>query len=243
MYIWTLALTSEEALPRGLISDCRVLLSVDERARADRFMFGRDRNRYVVAHALCRLMLSKFGDEDPADWVFTKEEKGRPFIDPAMNSAGLDFNISHTQAMVGCALSKTGRIGFDLEPKERQANLEALAEKQFSTLEQRQFNSATQSMKAHKFFEFWTLKEAYIKLTGNGLSEGLANFSFDLSGVRPECYLGQKHLADHEFGLFDVGGKHQGAWAYRSSPQIPNTGLPLEPEHRHLALDDFYDFL
>ena len=187
-------------------------------------------------------MLASFGSEKPENWVFDREAKGRPFIAPDMNPEKLDFNISHTPGMVGCAISKAGRIGFDLEPKDREANLEALAARQFSPLEQQQFAAAPATAKSARFFEFWTLKESYIKLTGKGLSENLSGFSFDLNGHRPSCYVGDKQLVGHEFGLFDAADKHQGAWACQLRHHQAQQ-LSINPDYRHFTpatLSEFY---
>jgi len=204
-------------------------------------MFDKDRNRYTVAHALCRTMLSYYENRQPQTWIFDKEEKGRPFIAQTMNPGKLDFNISHTLGMVGCAVSKQGRIGFDLEPKGRDADLEALAAKQFSLLEQQQFASAPASEKSRKFFEFWTLKESYIKLTGKGLSENLSSFSFDLAGSKPSCYVGDEILENYQFGLFDVADMHQGAWAFL--PEDNKQLSPVKPDHRHFTLESFCELI
>ena len=84
LHIWTLAL-DELALEASLLKQCRSLLSEEEQARAQRFYFDIDRNRFLVAHALCRLMLSEQGDLPPDQWQFDKEQKGRPLIRPAQN--------------------------------------------------------------------------------------------------------------------------------------------------------------
>ena len=233
MYIWVLGLDAEDTRAEELMASCSELLSAEERLRAERFMFSKDRNRYLVAHALCRLMLSHYGNVRPQEWVFDKEEKGRPFIEADTAQFTLDFNISHTLGMVGCAVSEEGRVGLDLEPKERDANLKALAGKQFSVMEQQQFACAPESEKAHKFFKFWTLKEAYIKVTGKGLSENLSGFGFDLTHDTPKCYVSTKPLLGYQFGLFDAGDRHQGARAYQGNRET------VIPQLRPFTLESF----
>lgn len=251
MHIWTLAIEDEELLPSEVISSGRTLLSDEERSRAERFMFDRDRNRYIAAHALCRLMLSRLSlnpdsNYQPHEWLFGEEEKGRPYITNNDQPCGLDFNISHTIGMVGCAVSNSGRVGLDLEPKDRSVNLEALADKQFAKLEQQQFYAAPNAEKADSFFEFWTLKEAYIKVTGKGLTENLKGFGFDLKGEEPRCYLGSELLKGYQFGLFDVGDdsdarsrfSHQGAWAFQSNNGHDENNSAA-PEYKQFDIESF----
>ena len=236
MHIWTLELGDEEKLPLSLIKRCRNLLSEEELSRADRFMFDKDAHRYVLAHALNRLMLSQFADREPQAWVFDKEAKGRPVLDQSAHSETLDFNLSHTLGMVGCALSKRYRIGFDLEPKNRGTNLEALAERQFSSIEQQQFLAAPLVERQRLFFQFWTLKESYIKLTGKGLTENLASFGFDLNNAKPLCYVQGQKVEQIRFGLFDAGAAHQAAWAC----QVDTLAEQITPEITRFNLAAFH---
>lgn len=245
MHIWTLDLGDEttlgsQPLSQQLLHRCQLLLSSEEQAKAERFMFDPDRYRYILAHGLCRLMLSRFGQHAPHEWVFDKETKGRPFLNASRHSESLDFNLSHTRGMVGCALTNNGRLGFDLESKSRQANLQALAERQFAPIEQKQFRAAPRNEQGPCFFQFWTLKEAYIKYTGKGLSEDLTSFGFDITTSQPGCYLNGKRLENLRFGLFDVGEGYQGAWAYGSGNVVNEQ---IEPEFTHFSLQSFNELI
>lgn len=213
MHIWLMSLPDEEGIESGLIQKARSLLSEDELERTDRFIFKKDRNRFVMAHALCRAMLSEYSDTHPTKWRFLKEETGRPYPDPEINNKRIDFNLSHTKGLVGCALAFGRRVGLDLEPKLREVELDALAEKQFSAMEYEQLRSLTATEKQQLFFQIWTLKEAYIKVTGKGLTESLSSFGFELGHGQPKCVIQGKPQSSFDFGLFEASADHQGAWA------------------------------
>lgn len=223
LHIWILHIDNEETIPETDFVLAKTFLSEDEIQRANRYIRKEDRNRFVLAHAFCRQMLSAFGEVSPKQWCFEKEGKGRPYIKRLLNSHGIDFNLSHTKNAIACMLSKTHRVGVDIEASSRIVNLNLLVEKQFSTIEQTQFKGLSEQEKQALFFKIWTLKEAYIKNTGKGLSENLQNFGFDLRGKQPICFLdasaeiGNKKeaLNNYRFGIEEVNGTHQLAWSIK----------------------------
>src|SRR5262245_47220358 len=78
----------DETLP-GAID----LLDDAERARADRFVFERDRRRFVTAHAWVRVVLSRCLECPPETLRFAAGPRGKPHLaDPAVD---LRFNLSH----------------------------------------------------------------------------------------------------------------------------------------------------
>ena len=133
--------------------------------------------------------------------------------------------------MVGCALSFNCRVGLDLEFPQRQVELELLAKKQFSKMEQAQYFAQPTEQRRTTFFKFWNLKEAYIKATGLGLSEPLKGFGFDLNTMEIAFVDPARQEPQWRFGLLWPGAEHQGAWSIdRKVPVIA---------HRELTMDVF----
>ena len=89
------------------------------------------------------------------------EERGKPYF-PGNN---WHFSISHTRGHAFCVLSDRP-VGIDAEELDRNINL-ALAEKILSETEKVQFDAAADKRLA--LLKFWVLKEASVKLTGEGL--------------------------------------------------------------------------
>lgn len=90
---------------------------------------------------------------------------------------GICFNISHSHDMVVCALSEHN-VGCDVE-KIRSIS-DGMEEHYFTSNENlhlRQYNGAE---KLREFFRIWTMKESYIKMTGEGTSLGLSRVEFEL---------------------------------------------------------------
>tara|TARA_R110002073_G_scaffold93832_2_gene218769 strand:- start:529 stop:1242 length:714 start_codon:yes stop_codon:yes gene_type:complete len=236
MIIWTLATGDESILEKGLIQLASTVLSKDEISRAQRFQFVPDRNRFILAHALCRAMLSSQGEHEPSLWEFDREIHGRPYV--TNSQLPMDFNLSHTCGMVGCAISALGRVGFDLENCQRSVDYARLAEKKFSKTESNDVLSLSGQKQREQFFRYWTLKESYIKLTGKGLREALDKFSFDLTGTQPACQIKGRSQEQLGFGLFSAGNIHQAAWAIESDVREAR-----QPEIIQLDLKAFEEML
>lgn len=151
------------------------LLDDAERARAGRFAFDEDRRSYVAAHALLRLELSRRAGRLPQDWRFAATELGKPYLlDPPRD---LRFSLSHTRGMVAVAVAEGVEIGVDVETADRRAESMSLAKRFFAPAEVAQLAAVEGAARRDLFFAIWTLKEAVVKATGQGLSRALDSFS------------------------------------------------------------------
>ncbi|RZL03956.1 MAG: 4'-phosphopantetheinyl transferase superfamily protein [Rubrivivax sp.] len=166
----------------ALLDGYRGLLTADELAQARRFHFEADQRRHLVTRALLRCTLSRYAGLDPRAWRFEVNAHGRPRIAAAHGLAEpLDFNISHTKSLIVVAVNAHGGLGVDTENVARRRNLVHLAEHYFSDPEKAALRALPLAEQHARFFEYWTLKESYIKARGMGLSIPLDQFSFDLS--------------------------------------------------------------
>lgn len=160
------------------------LLSAGERARHARFVFPRDRDRYLLAHAALRLILADYGRASPASLVFEANQHGRPEIASPPALDGVRFNLSHTQGLIAVAVCRDRDIGVDVEwHGRRTTDVQTLAGRFFSPIEARALAHETPEDRAERFFDYWTLKESYIKARGLGLALPLDAFSFTLEGA------------------------------------------------------------
>ena len=156
----------------------RAMLTDEERARADRFRFLRDRRTGLVTRALVRITLSRYCDVAPARWRFRTNEHGRPEI--ASPASSLRFNVSHTEGLVVCLVSQGRELGVDAESLERDRRWLDLADRYFAPAEARALREAPAARRRLRFLEYWTLKESYVKARGRGLTLPLSGFWFDL---------------------------------------------------------------
>ena len=160
------------------------LLIDEERTRAKRFHFERDKLVYIAAHAICRGLLSYCLGQPPQSWRFSVEDHSKPELVCSSDGPQVRVNISHTRGLAAVALTVDNDIGIDVEWLQRNAQTEALAERVFAVPEREALAAAPEDAKVDTFLAFWTLKEAYVKAIGKGLSQPLDAFSFDLEPLR-----------------------------------------------------------
>jgi 4'-phosphopantetheinyl transferase len=155
-------------------------LSPDERFKCERFRFERDRRDYAAAHALLRRALSHYADRPPESWRFEQAPGGKPRLACDGRAPCLSFNLSHTRGLVACAISGGAEVGIDVERADRYSR--DVAERFFSAHENdRLGRCGSDALRARRFAELWTLKEAYVKAIGAGLSHPLQEIEFDVS--------------------------------------------------------------
>jgi 4'-phosphopantetheinyl transferase len=166
----------------GAADACRRLLSIDERIRADRFIFERHRRQYIFAHALLRLGLSQVAPNvDPTDWSFAAGRYGRPFVASPKTSTALHFSLSHADGCVACVVSGHETVGVDVETVSRRVAPLSTALRFFAPEEVETLRGLPEPAAIERFFDYWTLKEAYLKARGFGLNLPLDAFAMQVS--------------------------------------------------------------
>ncbi|HMN04280.1 MAG TPA: 4'-phosphopantetheinyl transferase superfamily protein [Flavobacteriales bacterium] len=142
------------------------LLDMEERARADRFRFERDRERYILGHGLLREVLGWHLAQPAAQLVMPREEFGKPFLE----GHPVHFNLSDTKDAVLVALHRLP-IGADVETLNRRTDHEEVAGHYFTPREVASIAKASDGKR--RFLELWTRKEAVLKACGVGLMDDL----------------------------------------------------------------------
>jgi 4'-phosphopantetheinyl transferase len=175
--VWLAPLTSSPTKMEQL----RATLSPDEVDRAARFHFRQHRDRFVVARALLRSLLARYLDADPAELRFRYGPHGKPALVPEQDGDLLRFNLSHTADLALVAVAPGCEVGVDVEQLRAAAADLAVARRFFSPPEVRALLGLPRPRQTSTFFTFWTLKEAYLKACGAGLTLGLDHF--DVSSV------------------------------------------------------------
>jgi 4'-phosphopantetheinyl transferase len=169
----------------ALLGAYDALQTDEERARGARFAFERHRHQHRVTRALVRCVLSRYAPVAPEAWRFEAGGHGRPQIGAPASARGLRFNLTHTDGLVACLVARDLDIGVDAEDATRIVEYVPLARRFFSAEEAAAVaNAAEGAPRAERFFRTWTLKEAYLKARGLGLSLPLAAFAIRTSGER-----------------------------------------------------------
>lgn len=170
-------------------------LSADERDRESRLKFEQDRHRFRVTRAMVRRVLGAYLGIDPAACEFRAEEHGRPVLVNDTGPAPLTFNLSHADDLILLGVTRARAIGVDVERLRGKKNAAQLAERFFAPFERERVVAEPDASREDLFVRYWTLKEAYIKARGIGLSLPLEKFGFTLAGASPALHI-EPELAD-----------------------------------------------
>jgi 4'-phosphopantetheinyl transferase len=180
--IW---LTCLDGVSRELERSYLQLLSEAERAQWRRFVAQDAQLQYLVSRALVRTTLSRYAEIPEHAWQFEANHYGRPHVSQPRTVPEFRFNLSNTSGLVVCAITTDCEVGIDVENIARSVDTDALAPSVFAAIELADFRRNPAPERRERFFSYWTLKEAYIKARGVGLSIPLDAFWFDLSGPSP----------------------------------------------------------
>lgn len=188
VHVWRVSLRGDD--PRALLP----LLSADEHARATRFVFQRDADAFIVAHATLRRILAEYLGVAPQSLDFVTGPHGKPAIAGPAGVATLEFNLSHSADLALIAVSLGSPVGVDIERLDPRVEHLDLAEQFFSAAERAALRSLPSEVKAmtEGFFNAWTRKEAYLKATGHGITRGLHHFDVTLSPSEPAALLADR---------------------------------------------------
>lgn len=163
------------------------LLSDDERARAGRFVFDRDRRRFILGRSRLRQFLAARLDTAPAAIDFVHGTHGKPALAPSFASSELHFNLSHCGDVAVYAFTRGREIGVDVEAVRALSDADAIAARYFSRRECDEYVALPLQDRPLGFFNCWTRKEAFIKSVGDGLTYPLDAFDVSIApGERPE---------------------------------------------------------
>ena len=168
------------ALPEGwdprLADSCQRILTSEEADRYSRFVFEKDRHQFLLTRALVRDVLSRYVGVEPSALMFTRNKYGKPSLAlPA--DCPITFSLSHTKGLSVCAVALDRPIGVDVENVHRSTHHEELADRFFAPSETAFLNGLRDDQKGSEFIRLWTLKEAFVKARGLGLSIPLNSFA------------------------------------------------------------------
>lgn len=195
VWLFDSLLASDELWKKKLTN----ILSAEERARANRFVFEPQRRLFTVAHGGLRNILSKYADIKPEQWQFDIGEHGRPEIAPAQNAEHLRFNLSHTRGLVACLINRQYDCGVDLEKIERTRDGMSLARRFFSPFECAELEKCRSDEElCQLFYRYWTLKEAYVKALGQGLRISLSSFYFTIEENQVQLHFDEETTGRQE---------------------------------------------
>jgi 4'-phosphopantetheinyl transferase len=215
VHIWLFELAGNE----HSLDLLRGLLSPDELARADRFVFPHLRVSFAIAHGVLRILLSNYLGIAPREIGFSFNPQGKPDI--LAEACPLRFNLSHSGSLAACAIALDCDLGVDVEQMRPMKDLFDIAQRFFSPAECAALEAVLPGQEQLAFFNCWTRKEAYIKAIGGGLSIPLDSFEVSLMPGEPARLISNREGDPHAWNIhaFDAGPGYRGAVAYNGAPR------------------------
>ena len=170
VHVWSASLERSDPEYEAALAD----LSDDERARAARFHFERDRKCFVAGRSFLRAVLAHYLKTGPSQITLAYEERGKPRVSAPDAVPPLHFNLSHSRNLALCAASRFAPVGVDVEQIRPMPELADIAASFCSGPENALLNAAPADKKIEVFFSIWTRKEACLKATGESIAGTLA---------------------------------------------------------------------
>jgi 4'-phosphopantetheinyl transferase len=198
VHVWRAALDHNPSHRHSLVDT----LSEDEQARAARFYFQIDRQRFVVARAALRDILGGYLKRAAKSVSFCYGPHGKLALAQDSGKNTIHFNLSHSNGVAVYAITRGREIGIDLEFIREDLEVELLAERFFSQHEIATLRGLPDSLRKYAFFLCWTRKEAYLKARGEGLSLPLNQFDVSLIPGEPAALLSTQADPDEALRWF-----------------------------------------
>lgn len=160
---------SQKPLEDRMFFSLLELIEEEDRKQILRYQFWQDRQRSLLGHLLSRYAIIQEYALTNKEIQIRRHAYGKPYI---KDYSQIHYNISHSGEWVVVAIGKSP-IGIDVE--NRREDWDLIGERVFSESE-KYWSQNSYKRKAI----LWTIKEAYVKYLGTGLSKSLNSFSIDI---------------------------------------------------------------
>jgi 4'-phosphopantetheinyl transferase len=227
VHVWHLFI--DQLADPDLLHDLQRLLTPEELARQHRYAHERDRRQFFLARVLARTVLASYLDRPATTLRFTTTPYGKPLLPSSDGQAGVHFNLTHSHGAIACAVHPVCEVGIDVEDEQRTLAFLEMAERYFAVPEADHLRRLAAEQRRTAFFAIWTLKEAFVKAIGQGLTYPLDTFAFDLDCDRLLAFrpLAESVPPHWDFHQFRLGPCHRGAVAVQADPQRPPIRMRL----------------
>lgn len=171
---------TDDAQINSQVEQYEQMLSFTGRQNYQQLQDASHKRDYLISRALLRTSIARYCDIAPVDLEFGVNNFGKPKLINDDRDKSLRFNSAHTHGLCVCVVTKDNAIGVDAEYHGDDSRILDAAGDYFSALELKGLQAQSDENKLDYFFRCWTLKEAYIKARGEGLSIPLHDFSMKL---------------------------------------------------------------
>jgi 4'-phosphopantetheinyl transferase len=208
------------------MSSFRKLLSAGELEKALRFRFIQDQRRYIVTHAILRIILGGYLNSMPNKIEFISNDYGKPSLPEKFKK--IHFNLSHSKGLSALVFSTKSEIGIDVEKIDPEFDFDLIANTHFSNAENN-FILAENGQSRKRFYTLWTRKEALLKAVGTGIGENLGIEVFEKTNhCKPEIPFPKVQDGDFYLKSFIFQQKYMISTASNNSDELSYSLVDLE---------------
>lgn len=152
--------------------EAKAMLSMSEQTRAQKIIRGK--NEFLASRWLMRKTLAHYTTSTPEQLCFAHTDKGKPYLP----HSAIRFSLSHSGPWAILAVGYQDYLGVDIEARPSKRDLLNIAQQFFHPKEYRHLEALEELDRAQYFYQLWTLKEAFFKALGTGISAGLEKIHF-----------------------------------------------------------------
>jgi 4'-phosphopantetheinyl transferase len=173
--VWGIVLDIvHSALPRA-----ESILSHDERERAERLISEEHRHRSMAAHAMLRVILSRYCGASPHQLAIRRTSGGKPVLS---DYPSIQFNLTHSHGRALIAVARDREVGVDLEQVRREVDVVRLARRFLSERDLTFIEQGDPAQRHERFLKAWVAREAVFKTDGRGMTFPLHRDYLELTG-------------------------------------------------------------
>ncbi|WP_049721082.1 4'-phosphopantetheinyl transferase family protein [Gilvimarinus polysaccharolyticus] len=210
-----------------VLQTAKAWLSPAEHERLQRFQSPQAQHNYLLGRALMRRQLSQHCQLAPKQLQFSIAAGGKPQLNDT--NCNLHFNLTHSNQWLALAVSDHSPVGLDIEQPHKPRDAINIARHYFHRSEYHHLKNLQGQALQDQFYKLWTLKEAFFKARGTGISEGLARVRFNqlidpiTAIIEPELLTADDQWQFHYWNLTPQLGSscHLAFACPTSSPQPP----------------------
>ena len=182
IHVWFLSTTKFNQCDIQRFYD--TVLSSQEKKRANRLLFEESKKKFVASRYFLRSVLGRYLGCNPRRVSLGLGKHKKPILLKQPSPEKIFFNLSHSGNKCALVVGKQEALGIDLEASEKARRFDSLSKRYFSANEYESIVKLESREKRERFYQLWTLKEAYAKASGNSLPVSLGKTSFSFDG---EC--------------------------------------------------------
>ena len=207
----------------------KALLSSDELKLCERIRNARQQHSALLTRVLVRTVLSQYVSIEPEAWRFAADARHKPCI--ANPRSTMRFNLSHSRDWIVCAVGAGFELGVDVEYCHPDRDVLRLAKRFFSPEEFASLRLLSAQQRIARFYDYWTLKESWLKATGLGISGGLDSVVFDLQEGGDMTFSTPAGHTKYHFNNWQLDSSYRLALCYEclNKHAVPVTIYQTEP--------------